>query len=485
MRMSTTTTGTSLGVNCLATRKLRLLVVIASFGDKNLDYLKGIIHAYQSMDMDVDVVVVSNAPKELGSTVKVIVGLPSSNPWSLPFAHKPIFAQNADHYDLFIYSEDDMAVTEENIHAFIRVTPYLELDEIAGYLRYEINAAGTWWMPDAHGVFHWKPDSVRCRGPHTIAEFTNEHAAFYLLTQAQLKRAIVSGGFLRGPCEGRYDMLCTAATDPYTNCGFRKVICISSFEDFLIHHLSNRYVGQMGLSLSSIKEQVETLVKICNNDHPASSLCELESKLLHGRWSKFYDEQPLSAVVEMVPPEAKTILSVGSGLGATEMQLKQRGAQVTALPLDSVAGAAVARQGVEVIYGTLGECLDQLGARQFDCVLTPHLLHLQPDPGKVVNAFCRLIGAGGTLVASGPNFHSLRICAKRILGKEDFRKLGNFAESGIHLEVLRETVQSAKRVGLNPVICHYFNRELSRKASIFQRYGGRFTGDSWVLQARR
>ena len=182
------------------------------------------------MSLEVDVVVLSDAPKEIGVGARVEVGLPSSNPWSLPFAHKPLFAQNVDEYDLFIYSEDDIEVTEGNIDAFLRWTPQLADDEIAGFLRYEVDASGARSLPDVHGRFHWDPESVRRRGAGVFAEFTNEHAAFYILTRQQLKRAIASGGFLRDPGKGKYDMLCSAATDPYTNCGFRKVLCVSEID---------------------------------------------------------------------------------------------------------------------------------------------------------------------------------------------------------------------------------------------------------------
>ena len=114
-------------------RAPRLLVVIASFGDKNLEFLRRITRQYRRMTMHVDVVVVSEAPKPLDPDIKVVVGLPSRNPWSLPFAHKNIFAENLDNYDLFAYSEDDMEVTEENIQAFLQVTPQLEHGEIAGF----------------------------------------------------------------------------------------------------------------------------------------------------------------------------------------------------------------------------------------------------------------------------------------------------------------------------------------------------------------
>ena len=117
-------------------RPLRLLVALASYGVQNLKFLKQIIETYQRMPFETDVVVLSEAPKDLGmDRVKVAVGLPSPNPWSLPFAHKRIFAENVDRYDLFIYSEDDMGVPEKCLQAFLRVTPHLADDEIAGFLR--------------------------------------------------------------------------------------------------------------------------------------------------------------------------------------------------------------------------------------------------------------------------------------------------------------------------------------------------------------
>ena len=466
-------------------RSLRLLVAIASFGDKNLDFLKRIIRDYRNMSMEVDVVVVSNAPKNLGPDVRVVVGLPSKNPWSLPFAHKPIFAENANAYDLFIYSEDDMAVTEANIRAFLQLTPQLETDEIAGYLRYEVNQAGEWSLPEAHGMHRWKPESVRKRGPHTIAEFSNDHAAFYLLTRPQLKRAIESGGFLREPYEGRYDMLCTAATDPYTHCGFRKVICITALDDFLIHHLPNRYTGQLGLPLASMREQVQALLQISDNGHPASMLCNVESKLEHGKWSKSFDEQPLSEAIDMIPPEAKTILSVGCGLGITEIKLKERGVAVTAFPLDSVMGAITTRCGIEVVYGRLDDCFNKLGSRLFDCVLMTNLLHLQPDPNKVLAQCSRVVGEGGVLVMSGPNFHSIPVRAKRVLGKRDLWKLRSYDESGIHGLAPTEIARRLNRAGLNSVETRWFNRAKSQKKSLLQWFPLHLAADSWVIRARR
>jgi hypothetical protein len=174
--------------------RVRVLVAIASFGEKNLEFLRKIIRDYRSMAMDVHLVVNSEAPKNLDAGVKVIVGFPGRNPHSLPFAHKRIFSENIDRYDLFVYSEDDIGVKEQSIHAFLRATADLEPDEIAGYVRYEIGKDGSFSLPDVHGRFHWKPESVRRRGSYTVAEFTNEHAGFYILTQAQLRWHVGDSG---------------------------------------------------------------------------------------------------------------------------------------------------------------------------------------------------------------------------------------------------------------------------------------------------
>ena len=366
--------------------KLRLLVAIASYGNKHLKYLQEIIAMYQSMAMSVDVVVLSNDPKDLGKDVKVIVGLPSKNPWSLPFAHKSIFAENVDRYDLFIYSEDDIQVTGEPIFRLFCAPPALcPIDEIAGHLLYEVDSSGKKWLPNFHVHFRWKPESVRERNGHTFAEFTNEHAAFYLLTQRQLRRAIASGGFLRTPYAGRYDMLCSAATDPFTSCGFRKVICISQLEDFLLHHLPNRYAGRQGIPWETFDQQIQALVKIQAGIHPAkNSLCGSRTKMPELLWSKNYYEHPQEELLRLVPETARNILSVGCGCGATEVALKRNGASVTALPLDSVIGAVAAKRGIEVIYGKLEEGFKQLAGRKFDCVLMTDLLHLLPEQRQII-----------------------------------------------------------------------------------------------------
>ena len=466
-------------------RTLRLLVAIASFGEKNLEFLRRITRQYRRMTMSVDVVVVSEAPKDLDHDIKVVVGLPSRNPWSLPFAHKKIFADNLDSYDLFAYSEDDMDVTEEHIRAFLRVSPALASDEITGFLRYEVGQSGNMSLPDVQGTYHWKPETVRRRGRYTVAEFSNEHAAFYLLTQAQLRRAIASGGFLRPPYESSYDMLCTAATDPYTSCGFRKVICISSLQDFLIHHLSNRYSGQLGTPLAAVQDQIQALINVADGLHPASTLVQFESKLLHRRWEKSFYEKPCHGLLALVPTEAKRILSVGCGSGEMEVALKNRGAEVTALPLDSVIGVAAERRGIEVVYGTFDQCLNSLESRSFDCVLISDLLHLLPEPGPLLEGVRQLVGNNRTIVVSGPNFEFYKIFIKRVVGLGGLGRLKDFDRSGIKVCGPSTVRRILEQTGFRIETTQWFDSVAGRDRASSPTRFGRWIRECWGIVARR
>jgi 2-polyprenyl-3-methyl-5-hydroxy-6-metoxy-1,4-benzoquinol methylase len=461
---------------------LRLLVVVASYGQKNVPFLRRLIQGYRSMPLDVDVVVVSEGPKDLGADVPVVVGLPSANPWSLPFAHKRIFAERVEQYDLFAYSEDDMEVTTANIAAFLRLAGQLRADEIAGFLRYEVDASGAWSLPDIHDRFHWNPDAVAQRGEHTIGEFTNVHAAFYLLTRAQLERALASGQFLGEPYEAEYDMLVTAATDPYTRCGFRKVLALSSVDDFLIHHLSDRYAGRMGVPLSTFREQIQAQLEIANGKRQPTRLCRTQSRLLQGEWSKNYYETPSEALLARVPTTARHILSIGCGWGATEATLMACGAVVTAVPVDSVIGAVVENRGVDVLYGTLADCWHQLDGRRFDAVVVSDLLHLLPDPGRVVEQCARRLRRGGALVLAGPNFGSLRVRAKQALGKRDYRKLSTFEASGIHTLGPARLTRYLRQAGLAVVdVCWPLETPTGRIDDRLGRYGA----PTWIVCATR
>lgn len=379
-------------------------MAIANHGTKNGKFLERLIAEYRGMSKYLaDIVVLSNIEKNCGPDVEVLVGVPHKNPWSLPFAHKKVFAERAREYDLFIYSEDDTLITERNIDAFLRTTNLLPRDHIAGFIRYELAPDGARTFTTMHGRYHWDCNSVLRIGDHAFAYYTNEHSACYILTQEQLVRAIASGGFLLPPREGRYDMLVTAATDPYTQCGMRKMICISHLEEFCLHHLPNVYWHRMGLPAATVEREIAALLAHVSADDSNGPLFRPDPALPNGEWDKEYYGACRKDVVKAIPRQTKTLLSVGCGCGNTEAALKAEGIEVTAIPMDRVVGAAAADKGLRMLPPAMEKALREVDSESFDCVLLDDVLCRVHDPRTLLRRVNETLSSVGRLVITVRN----------------------------------------------------------------------------------
>ena len=129
---------------------MTILVAITSYGTANDVYLRQVVRQYQCTNYRVDIVVLSNISKPVPAGAELIVGMPSKDPWSLPFAHKRVMTERSNDYDLFVYSEDDILITDENIRAFVETSEILPDNECVGFVRIEIGADGRVYYPDAH-----------------------------------------------------------------------------------------------------------------------------------------------------------------------------------------------------------------------------------------------------------------------------------------------------------------------------------------------
>ncbi len=423
----------------------KLLVVIASFGTNQDKYMERLVQEYRAMPYAVHVVVVSNVNKPVPEGVELVVGLPTKDPWSLPFAHKKVMADRVNDFDLFIYSENDTLVTERNIEAFLRVSKELPATEIPGFLRYEDGPTGLRNCISAHGHYHWDPSSPCKRGPYTFAFLTNEHAACYLLTRKQLQQALASGGFLVAPYQGKYDLACTAATDPYTRCGFRKLICISHLDDFLLHHLPDKYTGpEFNESDQEFKKQIKVLSAIAESGKQSISLIPTETNLPAALYSKDYYEPVREEVLKEIPASVKTVLSLGSGSGKTEKWLLEHGRRVTAIPLDAVIGACIENTGVEVVHGDFLAAKSELNDRAFDCLFVSNVLHLAAHPEETLKSMAELLRPGGYILIVTPNVTNLKNTIYRLSKKPGYQALASYEQGGVHC-ISRSSIQKMLR----------------------------------------
>lgn len=382
---------------------MRVLVAIASHGTKNLPYLERVLAEYRSLPYETDIVVVSDAPKDLGPDVEVVVGIPGDDPWTLPFAHRPIFGERRGRYDLYVYAEDDILLTQRTVDAFVEVSAGLPNDEIPGLLRVEKDEQGRLSFDGFHSAYRWLPETARRRGPDLYACHSNDHAGCYLATAKQLETAIDSGGFLVPPHEGRYALLETACNDIYTQCGLTRVVCVSRIDDFTVHHLPNKYVGKWGISRAELDLQIEALAEISESPGAwVGPLVEPESPLHAGAWWKDLYAPPAPWLEELVAPSAEDVLVVGCGDGRLEEALVARGQRVTALPIDPVLSRCARARGIETVHTPLGGAPAALAGRSFDCLVLPHVLQLVPEPARLIAGLAGSLRPEGQLVLSLP-----------------------------------------------------------------------------------
>jgi SAM-dependent methyltransferase len=417
----------------------KALVAIANHGSGNRQYIEQLLLAYSQMPLDLSLVVLSNIPKSFGSDVEVRVGVPTPNPRSLPFAHRTLFRERIEEYDLFIYSEDDTLVRWPTLKAFLEALEILQENEIAGFLRTEQAKDGRVYFSTCHSFFRWIPSSVRQRGKYLWAKYSNEHSACFIATKQHIRKAMQSGGFPTETHEGRFDMLCSAATDIYTSCGFERLICIDRIADFTLQHLPNKYIGIMGLPGEEMQWQIDALRKIHAGDLPSYELLQPETLLPGCLGSKRYREEPDAILTQMLDGLGKNVLVWGAGDGFFEADLQKSGFRVSVFPLNAVMGECCRHRNLNVLPG--GRCGMYADEKQYDSVVLREVLHLVDQPEAILEEVGRSLRLGGRLLVRVPNFSDLRMLKSRI---KDSRYRGPYTRERIGAEAF--TTRSLSRL---------------------------------------
>lgn len=447
---------------------LSILVAIASYGTAQDRFLKQLVTEYQKLNLACRVVVLSDRAKPVHGA-EVLTGLPSRNPYSLPFAHRKLFSDNRDDYDLFIYAEDDTLLTGRHIESFLTMQEKLKENEILGFMRSETNPAGETVITSIHHHFRWLPDTVVERGGDFFAQFSNRHSGCFIATRQQLARAIASGGFLVPPHDERYGMLETAASDIYTQCGLKRLLCVSRIQDFIVPHLANKYYSHMGIPVETLEQHALTLSELHADGRWTGSLFEPQTRAVGFRWSKDLHEGPDEALLLSVPPTTKSLLSVGAGSGENELWLQKRGIHVCAIPMDAVLADALERRGIRTVEGPFEEVVARLSDRRFDAVLLADVLHLVPSPTDWLQKLRSLLVPDGCVVASVS--HTLDLLGwlgdlrdgRRRPWRPDFETTGAHPVS---VRILRRWFRSAgfACTAIAPII--HGSRRILRKAGI-------------------
>jgi len=397
--------------------KQKVLVAIANYGTGNSEYLREVLAAYRAMPIDVSIVVLSDIPKELGKDIEVRVGLPSSNPWSLPFAHRSLFRERIYEFDWFVYSEDDTLMEWDNLKNCIEANGILTEMEIPGFLRKEVAEDESVFFSTCHSHFRWIPNSVRKRGGELWARYSNDHSACFVASREQIIRGIESGGFGENPHEGRFDMLCSAATDLYTACRMEKLICIDRVMDFTLWHLPNKYLGKMGLPYKEMMWQIEALRKVYKGELSADEIADPETGLPWGYGSKRLREEPDNVILDILKNTMGYLVVYGAGDGTFESSLVEEKRKVGVWAWNAVMSECCRNRGLEILgYGATKSDGETLA----DAIVCVDVLHLVPDPRRLLTSVRSWMKPASLAVFRVPYFKNVQTIRKCIKNKKFF-----------------------------------------------------------------
>jgi len=244
-------------------KKLKTLAVLVNFGEEQLEYLQQVVTGLKSFkNYSVNVIVQSNIPLNIEGVNKVNI-ITLEDYQLLPLTCRRVIWEDRDNYDIFLFGENDLLFKEIHLDNHIKYSDILPKNRIPGLLRFEESNKGIYY-PDYHLDFEWDFNSVEIYDNKVFAHFNNTHQATFILTKEQLLKVGNKINFLelfnektfynraknkikkmlgfKIPRQNKYSVKCKVNTDVYDYGGMKKLICISEFEDNLIHHLPNIYI---------------------------------------------------------------------------------------------------------------------------------------------------------------------------------------------------------------------------------------------------
>jgi 2-polyprenyl-3-methyl-5-hydroxy-6-metoxy-1,4-benzoquinol methylase len=314
---------------------------------------------------------------------------------------------------------------------------------VPGFLRYEIDAHGNINLPEIHASFHWCPDSVERFGEYIFANFTNPNMGSYILTQSHLSIAIQSNNYCLLPKRSRYGIIESSVCDVFYDCNLKLMTCISHIDQFLIHHMSNRFLGHFGITKEQLKREIEALLDIEAGKLPDYRLFETETKLAQNIFDKSYYSKCNFHIVKAVGwNKQKNVLSVGCGSAETEAEILKYGHQVTAIPLDMVISVTAQAKGIKTLTSNFNIAFNDLAEQKFDCIIFDNVLQHLPEPIKILTRFSSLLSQEGTIIANFLNTDCSHWLNKRYLSSvrnspfspmDESIKDRSFQGLGVHL----------------------------------------------------
>jgi hypothetical protein len=247
----------------------KVYVSIATYGTKNFPYLNKVIDTYKSMtEFECDIYVTGTSILSRPD----ITFITKIDPKNTVFFHRSDILYVKDNYDLFIFTEDDILITEEVLKTFCRYDSILPIDTVLGQIRFEYADSNRYLIdiwPYINGYNHIERKHFEIQS-HEFFTLKNPHQSSWILTKEKLKHVIDNTEFV---IEDTSSLgLESGATSIYSNweggpSGIIKKVYtenVTDLENSLIEHLPGNHCNGTGVNTppDHFKTQVSTFISL-------------------------------------------------------------------------------------------------------------------------------------------------------------------------------------------------------------------------------
>ncbi|MBN1383303.1 MAG: class I SAM-dependent methyltransferase [Elusimicrobia bacterium] len=143
-------------------------------------------------------------------------------------------------------------------------------------------------------------------------------------------------------------------------------------------------------------------------------------------------------IINLIPKNAKRVLSVGCGTGITEGALKDRGvAEVTGIEINENAADEAKLKLDKVIVGDVEQMTLPFEEKYFDCIIYADLLEHLKDPFGILVKHRRYLSDNGSVVTSIPNVRYYYVVLGLILGNWNYQARGVLDRTHLHFFTLK------------------------------------------------
>jgi len=249
---------------------MKLLVSLSSYGNKNLHYLEKVVDNFLSFKKyDVTVQVHCTVPISRTDIIQTV----HDSPETTALFHRQDFIREKSNYDLFLFAEYDMLITENVVDNYLHYSKNLPLEYCPGFIRYENTPEGTKYLIDLWLTYSYIEENILTIQEIDYFTLTNVHQASYLLTREKLKYLISTTEFNFTTLNGLG--VETASSGIFTDWPFgpqgklKKVVPKNkhAIENSLIHHMADCHCNLPGVNSSPevFRQSTVTLEKLLND----------------------------------------------------------------------------------------------------------------------------------------------------------------------------------------------------------------------------